>query len=185
MATEADAVKKIDTAEYQKLFAKAFSGEKTPLTFKNIGNAIGAFERTLLTPSRMDAFMQGNKNALSAKEKQGLNKFMQMGCTSCHNGVNFGGEMYQKIGLAKEYPTKDFGRYSVTKKAGDKFLFKVPQLRNITKTGPYLHDGSIKSLDEVIKIMGIYQLDRELTPEDISDIKAFLTTLEAKKLPKI
>ena len=147
--------------------------------------AIGDFEKTLITPSRFDDYLAGDIHALSFQERRGLEKYIQNGCTSCHSGAGLGGTMFQKFGLIKKYPTKDLGRYEVTKKRRDKYKFKVPGLRNVSKTAPYLHDGSIASLDEVIEIMFEYQLGKEASKQDIADIKAFLTSLEAKKLPKI
>ncbi|WP_419172666.1 cytochrome-c peroxidase [Halobacteriovorax sp.] len=183
LASAEDAMKKIDTKEYRSLFKKAFGDEKS-FTFKNVGVAIGAFEKTLLTPSRYDDYLKGNYDALTYKEKVGLKKFNEIGCTTCHTGANVGGEMYQMLGLAEPYPTKDTGRMEVTGDEMDKFFFKVPSLRNITKTGPYFHDGSLKTLDETIDVMAKYQLGIEITKEDRESIKAFLGALEAKELPK-
>ncbi|MDH5551952.1 MAG: c-type cytochrome, partial [Nitrosomonas sp.] len=134
--------------EYQELFAEAFSEEKYPFNYNNIGKAIGAFERTLLTPSRFDDYLNGDEDALNMNEKKGLKKFMRMGCANCHNGVAIGGNAYKKIGLVEPYETEDLGRYEVTGLESDKKAFKVPSLRNITKTAPYFHDGSVETLDE-------------------------------------
>lgn len=180
---EQDALKRISNKEYAALFKKAFPSEKNPVTFKNIGNAIGAFERTLLTPSRFDDFLKGDILALNAQERQGLRKFVEVGCTTCHSGVSLGGEMFQKLGLVKPYETKDLGLYEITKKNRDKYKFKVPGLRNIEKTGPYLHDGAIATLTETIEIMAEYQLGKTLTKAEVKDIEAFLGSLTAKKLP--
>lgn len=185
LASKEDALKKISTKEYLTLFEKAFPEEEKPFSYKNIGVAIGEFEKTLLTPSRFDDYLAGDINALNTQERRGLKKYVENGCTACHMGVGLGGSMFQKMGLVKKYPTKDLGRFEVTKKKRDKYKFKVPGLRNVTKTAPYLHDGSIASLNEVIEIMFEYQLDKKASKEDIMDIKAFLTSLEAKKLPKI
>lgn len=172
------AMKKINTAEYQAMFKKA--GLK--FTYNNVGVAIGAFERTLMTPSRFDDFLKGDVFALDEQERKGLKKFMQVGCTSCHGGVDIGGTSYQKLGVVKKYPTKDLGRYEVTKKRRDKYKFKVPALRNVAKTHPYLHDGSIPTLDEMIDVMAEYQLGKKLVREDIENIKAFLSSTTAKSV---
>lgn len=175
-------LKEID--EYKKLFAEAFSDEKSPLNFENIGIAIGAFERTLLTPSRFDDFLKGDEEALSKREKRGLKRFISMGCATCHNGVVIGGNSYKKIGVVKPYETSDLGRYEVTKIESDKRAFKVPSLRNVTKTAPYFHDGSVETLDEAIRLMAKHQLGQGHVGHGmIRDIKAFLGALTAKEQP--
>ena len=171
-------LKKID--EYKAMFAEAFKDEKDPIQYKNIGKAIGAFERTLITPSRFDDFLKGDENALNDAEKRGLQKFVHMGCANCHNGVAIGGNSYKKIGLVEEYETSDVGRFAVTGLEMDKKVFKVPSLRNITKTAPYFHDGSVKTLDQAIEEMAEHQLGREVGPGFIEDVKAFLGALTAK-----
>ncbi|HNB01648.1 MAG TPA: cytochrome c peroxidase, partial [Nitrosomonas sp.] len=171
-------LKKID--EYKTLFANAFKDEKDPIQYKNIGKAIGAFERTLLTPSRFDDFLKGDENALNDAEKRGLTKFVHMGCANCHNGVAIGGNSYKKIGLVEPYETKDLGRYEVTGLETDKKVFKVPSLRNIAQTGPYFHDGSIATLEQAIEEMAEHQLGREVGPGFIEDVKAFLGSLTSK-----
>ncbi len=145
-----------------------------------MGKAIGAFERTLLTPSRFDDYLNGNESALNDSEKRGLHKFMHMGCATCHNGVAIGGNSYKKIGVVESYDTKDMGRFEVTGIETDKKVFKVPSLRNITKTGPYFHDGSVSTLDEAIRLMAKHQLGREVGPGFTDDVKAFLGSLTSK-----
>ena len=177
-AAVVDKLKKID--EYKAMFAEAFKDEKDPIQYKNVGKAIGAFERTLITPSRFDDFLKGDENALNDAEKRGLQKFVHMGCANCHNGVAIGGNSYKKIGLVEEYKTSDEGRFAVTGLETDKKVFKVPSLRNITKTAPYFHDGSVKTLDEAIEEMAEHQLGRKVGPGFIEDVKAFLGALTAK-----
>lgn len=186
MATphEAFAVERIASIKtYAELFAKAFPGETNPVTYNNIANAIGAFERTLLTPSRFDEFMKGKGDALNEQEKKGLQTFINTGCITCHMGTTVGGNMYQKFGVKKDYWTltkskkHDEGRFAVTKKAEDKYFFKVPSLRNIARTYPYFHDGSVWSLEEAIKIMGELQLDKKLSDAEVADMVAFLESL--------
>ncbi|PTN12363.1 cytochrome-c peroxidase [Nitrosomonas aestuarii] len=167
--------------EYQKLFAAAFPDQKHPFNYNNIGVAIGAFERTLLTPSRFDDYLKGNEDALNQVEKKGLNKFINAGCVTCHNGVVIGGNSYQKIGVVESYETDDRGRFEVTHIESDKKKFKVPSLRNITKTGPYFHDGSVETLDEAIRLMAKHQLGKDVDAAFIEDIKAFLGSLTARK----
>lgn len=165
---------------YVEAFAKAFPEETEPLTYANVGKAIGAFERKLMTPSRFDDFLKGDEKALTDAEKHGLNLFVTTGCTVCHNGMGVGGHLYQKLGLVKEWPTKDLGRYEATKNEADKYFFKVPSLRNITETGPYLHDGSIASLEEMTAKMAEYQLGRTLSEEDTKAIVTFLGSLKGR-----
>jgi cytochrome c peroxidase len=177
-AAVVDKLKKID--EYKTMFADAFKDEKDPIQYKNVGKAIGAFERTLLTPSRFDDYLKGDENALNDAEKRGLQKFVHMGCANCHNGVALGGNSYKKIGLVEPYKTSDVGRFAVTGLETDKYVFKVPSLRNIAKTGPYFHDGSVKTLDEAIEEMAEHQLGRKVGPGFVEDVKAFLGSLTAK-----
>ena len=171
-------LKKID--EYKNLFADAFKGEKDPIQYKNVGKAIGAFERTLLTPSRFDDYLNGDENALNENEKRGLKKFVHMGCANCHNGVAMGGNMYKRLGMVEPYDTKDMGRFEITGLETDKKVFKVPSLRNITKTAPYFHDGSVATLEKAIEEMAEHQLGFEPGPGFISDVKAFLGSLTSK-----
>lgn len=180
LKSEKDALEKINSKEYLAMFKEAFPGDAKAFSYNNIGVAIEAFEKTLMTPTRFDDYLAGNVHALSKQEREGLNKFVTNGCVACHSGPGLGGTMYQKLGSVKKYKTKDLGRYQVTKKKRDKYKFKVPLLRNITKTAPYLHDGSIADLGEMIDIMYEYQLGKKASKEDIEDIKAFLGTLEAK-----
>jgi cytochrome c peroxidase len=125
---EAELISKISSQEYMEQFQKAFGNNKAR-TLKNVGVAISAFEKTLVTPSRFDDFLKGKLKSLNAREKKGLKKFIEVGCTSCHNGQGIGGEQFQKLGLVKDYPTKDLGRFVVTKNEEDKYMFKVPGRR--------------------------------------------------------
>lgn len=165
--------------EYVDLFKKAFPTEKEPLTYDNIAKAIAAFERTLLTPSRFDDFLKGNAAALNPGEKQGLKLVIQKGCVTCHNGVGAGGGMYQKFGIFGRYEfSDDPGRQNVTKKEQDRYVFKVPMWRNVTRTAPYFHDGSIWDLREAVRTMGRLQLGKQLSNEEVDSIVAFLHSLE-------
>lgn len=174
------AMKKINSKEYMALFKEAFPGKRKSFTYKNVGKAIAAFEKTLLTPSRFDDFLKGDISALNRQERDGLKKFVEVGCTSCHTGAGVGGSMYQVLGAVNPYKTEDKGRYNVTKDKDDMHSFKVPSLRNVVHTGPYFHDGSIKTLEEAIKLMAYHQLDVKLNDKDIADIKAFLGSLTGK-----
>jgi cytochrome c peroxidase len=164
--------------EYVAAFQKAFPGEKHPVTFDNLAKAIGAFERKLVTFSRWDKFLEGDQAALSDAEKTGLNKFLDVGCESCHNGIYVGGSMFQKLGLAKPWDNaNDPGRFAITKQEADRMVFKVPSLRNVEKTAPYYHDGSIPTLEEAVRQMADHQLARTLSKEEIASIATFLKTL--------
>jgi cytochrome c peroxidase len=163
---------------YAPMFAKAFPGVAEPVTYENAGRAIAAFERTLVTPSRWDAFLAGKADALTAEEKDGFNAFYDAGCIACHTGTMVGGAMYQKLGLVAPWPgLEDTGRFEATKNEADKYFFKVPSLRNIAKTGPYFHDGKVSALDEAVRLMAKHQLGRELTDAQLKSILAWLDTL--------
>jgi len=162
---------------YGPLFEAAFSGQSPAITYDNMATAIGAFERGLVTPGDFDRYLGGDESALEDAEKAGLSLFLAKGCTACHNGALVGGGMYQKLGLVKPYPTKDVGRSAVTGKPEEEFFFKVPSLRNVAKTGPYFHDGSISALDEAIRLMGHHQLGVEISQAERASIAAFLGSL--------
>ncbi|TNF70794.1 MAG: cytochrome-c peroxidase [Acidobacteria bacterium] len=170
-------------AEYQRLFAEAFPGEDPALTYQNIAKALAAFERTLLTPTRFDSYLEGDREALTVEEKAGLRFFIENGCSTCHNGVNVGAYSFQKFGLQGDYwehtlsETIDEGRYTLTNDEADKFVFRVASLRNIEKTAPYFHDGSIDTLDEAVRVMFKVQLGRELTDEEAASLVAFLESM--------
>lgn len=168
---------------YVALFKEAFPEDAKPVTYHNMALAIGAFERGLTTPSRFDRFLKGG-GGLSAEEMKGYQEFQAAGCASCHNGTYIGGNSYKKLGQMKEWPSKaDQGRVDVTKLDRDKMFFKVPSLRNIDKTGPYFHDGKVTSLDQAVNLMAEHQLNKKLTPEQRSNIVAFLKTMTGE-IPK-
>lgn len=177
-------IERLKTIEgYVAEFKKVFPTEKDPINYDNVAKAIAAFERTLVTPSRFDEFLKGNTKALTQKEKEGLKLFMEKGCASCHNGVAIGGTMFQKFGVVKPYPYQDpndLGRYNVTKNEADKYVYKVPSLRNVTRTYPYFHDGKVWDIREAVKIMGETQLGITLTDEEIDKIVAFLDSTTGK-----
>lgn len=179
MPSEKRVVDTLNSMEaYRAAFKKAFPGDKKPVSFDNMALAIAAYERKLVTPSPFDAYLNGDDNALNDAQKAGLNTFMQTGCTTCHSGVAVGGAMYQKLGLVKPWPNqKDQGRFGLTKKDADKMMFKVPSLRNIAKTGPYFHDGSIKTLPEAVSLMAQHQLGKDLSDADVQSIVTFLESL--------
>ncbi len=168
--------------DYPPLFASIYAEGITSI---NIRHAIATFERSLYTPnSRFDQFLRGNKDALTALEQSGYQRFKSYGCISCHQGVNLGSNMFQVFGAMDNYfvdrgdiTKTDLGRYNVTNQEEDKYMFKVPTLRNIALTAPYFHDGSAATLDQAIKIMLKYQLGRVFEQHDIDALLAFLKTL--------
>jgi cytochrome c peroxidase len=164
--------------EYVAMFAKAFPGERSPVTFDNTARAIGAFERKLFTPGRWEKFLAGEKAALTPAEKVGFNTFVETGCPTCHFGPYVGASMFQKLGLVKAWPSsRDRGKFELTQKNEDYMVFRVPSLRNVAKTGPYLHDGSMTSLPEVVRMMARHQVGKELTDAQANAIVAWLGCL--------
>ncbi|MCB9686286.1 MAG: c-type cytochrome [Alphaproteobacteria bacterium] len=163
---------------YVDAFKAAFPGEADPMTYDNLGKAIGAFERGLVThDSKFDKYMGGQMDALSAEELAGLDLFVSTGCTACHSGPLFGGTMYQKLGSVVPYETADTGRMQVTNNEADKFMFKVPTLVNVAKTAPYFHDGMVVTLDDAVVKMAKHQLGKDLSAADAASISLFLNTL--------
>ena len=168
---------------YALLFKAAFPDEPQPMTLRTIAKAIGASERTLVTPSPFDAYLAGDQEALLPAAEAGLEKFINTGCVACHNGVGVGGGMYQKFGVVEDYwkatgsDPIDKGRIDVTKDPGDLYVFRVASLRNVAMTPPYFHDGSVATLPEAVKVMARVQLGVTLDDADIRDIVAFLQSL--------
>ena len=179
---------------YGALFQAAFPDDKDAITYSNMALAIGAFERGLVTPSRWDAFLEGDQSALTSTEKSGFNTFAATGCQWCHAGPYVGGAAYQKLGVMKPWPRQtDQGRYQVTKEEVDKMVFKVPSLRNVKKTGPYFHDGSVPTLGQAIRNMAVHQRGVELSDAQIKSIEIWMDSLtgqvpmsyiKAPELPK-
>ena len=171
---------------YTDLFEKAFPGEANPITVDNFAKSVGAFERTLVTPSAFDAFVKGDRSALKALQKRGLKAFMEIGCMTCHSSAYFGGQMYEEFGVVEPYwkYTKcdpiDEGRYAVTKSEADKYVFKVPVLRNVEKTAPYFHDGSVGKLENAVWIMAKIQLGKDLDKTQVEEVVTFLKCLTGK-----
>jgi len=169
---------------YPESFRRAFPGDPDPITYDHLAEAISAFERTLVAPGRFDRLLDGQEDALNAREKRGLTKFIQYRCVECHSWATVGGRLFHKIGKYHPYAHKgDLGRYEETKKEGDRSVFKVPMLRNVTRTAPYFHDGRVATLKEAVRLMGWLQLDLRLSPGDTADLIAFLGTLEGNPPP--
>jgi cytochrome c peroxidase len=170
-------------AGYRPLFDAAFPGDADPITAKNWGLAIGAYERTLVSRSRFDDFLDGKADALSVAERSGLRAFIDTGCVACHNGVGVGGGDFRKFGVVEDYwkatgsQEIDKGRAVDTKRPEDEYLFKVPSLRNVAMTGPYFQDGSVASLETAVRIMARVQLGIVLGDKEARDIVTFLGSL--------
>jgi cytochrome c peroxidase len=186
MPDEASVLECLKEAGYEDLFKKAFPDAAQPLTYDNFAEAVAAFERTLITCDRFDDFLEGDESALTRKELNGLRVFMKVGCVDCHSGALLGGDRYEEMGEVEAYANKeDLGRFEVTKKEEDKFVFKVPSLRNIAITGPYFHDGKAATLEDAIKQMAALQLGKELKERQVKTIAAFLGALTDKeRVPK-
>jgi len=183
-------VRKINALSgYAADFKQAFPNDREPVKPENWGTAIGAYERTLVTPSPFDAYLKGNVKALSPQAQQGLKTFIDIDCVSCHNGVAVGGSMFQKFGIFGDYwketgsQSVDNGRFNETKVPADKYIFKVPSLRNVAMTPPYFHDGSVSTLPQAVHIMGKVQLGKELSDQEVNGLMAFLNNLTGE-LPK-
>jgi cytochrome c peroxidase len=165
---------------YQRQFRAAYNDG---VNRWNIQNALASYERTLITPNaRFDRYLRGDQKALSKREQAGYQRFKQFGCVACHQGVNVGGNMFQKFGvtaIAQPGRSGNQGRFLVTGKAEDRMVFKVPSLRNVAQTAPYLHDGSAATLADAIDVMFKVQLGRKGSKEDKELIEAFLNTLTA------
>jgi cytochrome c peroxidase len=169
-------------SSYGRAFAAIYPDGIQP---KNVRDAIATFERSLVTPnSRFDRFLRGDQAALNENEREGYRLFKRIGCISCHQGMNMGGNIYQKLGIMEDYfearghiNSADFGRFNVTQREEDRYFFKVPSLRNIAVTAPYLHDGTAKDLSAVVRIMARYQLGVRLDEIEEKAIVAFLRTL--------
>jgi cytochrome c peroxidase len=162
---------------FAAIYPRGIAGE-------TISDAIAEFEKSLVTPdSRFDRFLRGDAQALSADEKEGYRLFKEYGCVSCHQGVAVGGNMYQTLGTMEDYfagraeTEADHGRFNVTGLPWDLHQFKVPSLRNVERSFPYLHDGSAKTLEDVLEVMWRNQLGRPLRPDESKRIVAFLKTL--------
>ena len=169
----------VDTVKSMPAYVKEFKsayGTDVKITFEKVADTIATFERTLVTPSAFDKFINGNPNALTKKEKNGLKTFINIGCASCHNGVGIGGEM-GAMNVVSQYNYMNIGDF----KGDANGMVKVPTLRNITETAPYFHNGMVKTLRGAIKEMARIQLGSKLSNKELSDIEAFLGALKGDK----
>jgi len=172
---------------YVAAFAAAFPGEGAEVTLANAQKAIAVFEATLITPNApFDKYLRGEASALTGTQTQGLQLFMDKGCSVCHNGINLGGGMYAPFGVvenpgAELLPANDTGRFTVTKSVSDQYVYKVPTLRNIALTAPYFHTGRSWDLRQAVAVMGASQLGAQLTAADTEKIAAFFDALTGEQ----
>lgn len=184
MGTSMDAiVKTLKKSEvYPERFLKVYSDG---ITKENVADAIAEFEKALITPdSPFDRYLRGDEDALSPMAKEGYRLFETKGCITCHHGINIGGNHYNKFGIYNEDNTTQLGRYNLTKREEDKYVFKVPSLRNVELTAPYMHDGRSKTLQDAVLLMTKHQLGRHMEAEEINNIVEFLKSLTGK-IPSI
>ncbi|MCF6174081.1 MAG: c-type cytochrome [Campylobacteraceae bacterium] len=187
--TPNDVVKRLkNNATYVQEFKNVFSNG---ITFENVKKAIGAYERTLLTRSSYDKFLEGDNNAISQRAKKGFALFINLGCKGCHTGRSVGGQSLQRFPLRRcssiydlkcwfssdKFPFKNTGGFLGK---NNMQLFRVPILRNVVRTSPYFHNGAIKEIKEAVKIMGKHQVGVKLTKMQIEEIVSFLKTLNGK-----
>jgi cytochrome c peroxidase len=172
---------------YVESFAKAFPDDPDPVNIKNVTDAIAVFEATLITPNApFDRYLRGDEDALTPEQKEGLQLFVDNGCSACHSGINLGGDQYQPFGVvelpgAELLPPGDKGRFEVTKSVSDEYVFKVPSLRNIALTPPYFHTGKSWDLRQAVAVMGAAQLGIELSEAEVDKITAFLHALTGEQ----
>jgi cytochrome c peroxidase len=163
---------------YRPLFERAFPRESQPISIANVSAALAEYERGLMTPGRWDQYLEGDKRALTAPEKEGVRLFANLGCMVCHTGAYIGGTMFEKLGVYAPWPNQtDHGRRDVTHNPADDMVFKVPSLRNVARTTPYFHDGSVASLDTAVRMMAHHQLGVDLMDEEAGSIVAWLGSL--------
>ncbi len=183
-ATKEHVVKTVTSMpEYVAEFKSAY-GKNVKINYEKIADTIASFERTLVTPSVFDDYLNGNENAMTSAQKKGLKTFIDTGCATCHTGIALGGSM-NVLNVTATYKHMNVGDFK-----GDKNgMVKVPTLRNITLTAPYFHNGQIWDLKDAIKEMGRIQLGQKISDKDASSIEEFLKALDGRKghiiLPKL
>ncbi|WP_373072553.1 cytochrome-c peroxidase [Sulfurimonas sp.] len=171
----------LKNSTYKEKFDEVF---EDGITEDNIADAIAEYEKTLITPnSAFDRYLNGDKKAITKDQKEGYEIFKEKGCIACHHGINVGGNLYNKFGVMEDAKSKREGLYEVTKEEQDRYYFKVPSLRNVDKTAPYLHDGRYDNLNDVVKFMARYQLGRTISEDEVHKVVQFLNSLSGE-LPK-
>ncbi|MCL1143029.1 cytochrome-c peroxidase [Shewanella gaetbuli] len=182
MPSTEEVISRLKEKGYPALFQQAYPDVANPLSLGNVTDSLAAFQRTLITEDRLDRFLNGNLLALTDQEIKGLESFIIVGCAGCHNGPLLGGHMYSRMGVVNPYPNKnDKGRANISKNPADNFVFKVPTLRNVSKTAPYFHDGAVDNLTQAVKDTAFHQLGKSLSEEETNSITQFLTSMENTK----
>jgi cytochrome c peroxidase len=182
-AAKPEAVEYLIVFGYEPRFRAAFPADANPVSPANYARALEAYQATLTTPAPFDRFLAGDAGALSERERAGLGKFIAAGCAGCHNGPLLGGTSVQKFGVVRNYwtvtgsKTVDPGLFAVTNKPEDQYRFRVPMLRNVAKTAPYFHDGSVETLERAVQVMAATQLGQDMDDAAAADIAAFLGSL--------
>jgi cytochrome c peroxidase len=176
-------------SEYRAGFDKAYGG---PLDALQVLDALASYERSLVTPNaRFDRYLRGERDAITPEEKEGYRLFNAVGCVTCHQGINVGGNLFEQFGIfeapsVSDAPTRptDLGRFAVTGRERDRFVFRVPSLRNIALTAPYFHDGSAATLGAAVNVMARKQLGRTLEGGEVDLLVGFLKTLTGEYLSR-
>lgn len=178
-----DVIALLEQHGYESRFLSAFPSSSNAMSPVNDAKAIEAYEATLNTPTPFDRYLSGQADALSEERKRGLRLFMEVGCVDCHSGKLLGGEGLEKFGVHSEYwietgsESRDAGLFESTNKEEDRYRFRTSMLRNVVKTAPYFHDGSVSMLSDAVRVMARVQLDKELDSQQIQSIVAFLASL--------
>jgi len=168
---------------YEEAFHQAFPDGSRPVSPENYARALQAYQATLVTPASFDDYLQGDRDALTQEQKEGLRTFQATGCASCHSGELLGGSALQRFGMVEDYweatgsEEVDEGRYAMTGEEEDRYVFRTPMLRNVARTGPYFHDGSVDTLEDAVRIMARVQLGRTLSDSEVEQVLAFLESL--------
>ena len=179
-------VERLRELDYLKAFRAAYPKDEDPLSAANYGRALETYQGTLTTPAPFDRFLGGDDDALTGRQQAGLRAFIDTGCAACHSGPLLGGTLFQKFGLTGDYwkltgsDKPDSGRFAITKKDEDRYVFRVPMLRNVARTAPYFHDGSVERLDSAVRIMAQLQLGRTLDDATVGAIEDFLQSLSGE-----
>ena len=189
-ASKDEAVAALAAAGYGERFRTVYGADAEPLSARNYGRALEAYQASLSTPAAFDRYLGGDDRALDARQQAGLRSFIATGCAGCHGGALLGGGTLQRFGVVRDYwlatgsaAPADTGRFGTTKKDEDRYVFRVPMLRNIARTAPYFHDGSVERLDQAVRVMADVQLGRQLGDEQVAAIVAFLETLSGEVPP--
>jgi len=188
-ASKSEAVDRLLALGYQGAFRAAFPEDAQPVSAANYARALESYQATLVTPAPFDRWLAGDEQALSAPQKAGLRQFIASGCAGCHGGPLLGGTSVQKFGLARDYWIEtgsahvDPGLYAVTKKEEDRYRFRVPMLRNVARTAPYFHDGSVARLERAVQVMAATQLGLAMDAPTAAGIAAFLESLTGTQPP--